>query len=138
MLLWKTAAVSAVVIATNVIGNYALSRGLREVGGIESWSPLPYIRAFANVWVALGVFFMLTWLISRLMLLSWADLSYVLPVTAFAYVLSAVAGAIYLNEHVSVLHWAGICVITVGTALVAITYPETSESPDHRHLRGLE
>ncbi len=124
-LIWKTAVISVVVIATNVIGNYALKRGLDNVGVVVSWSPIPYIRAFAHPWVALGVLFMLAWLITRLLLLSWADLSYVLPVTSFSYVLSAVAGAVYLHEKVTWLQWAGISAITIGTALVAFTYPAT-------------
>jgi drug/metabolite transporter (DMT)-like permease len=124
-LIWKTAVISIVVIATNVIGNYALKRGFGQVGVVETWSPLPYIRAFAHPWVAAGVVFMLAWLVSRLLLLSWADLSYVLPVTSFSYVLSAVAGALYLHEKVSWLQWTGISAITVGTAMVAFTFPET-------------
>ena len=124
-LVWKTAVISIVVIATNVIGNYALKRGLDQVGVVETWSPMPYIRAFSHPWVAVGVIFMLAWLLSRLLLLSWADLSYVLPVTSFSYVLSAVAGAIYLHEKVTLMQWAGISAITVGTAMVAFTFPET-------------
>ncbi len=139
-LIWKTAVISVVVIATNVIGNYALKRGLDNVGVVVSWSPIPYIRAFAHPWVALGVLFMLAWLITRLLLLSWADLSYVLPVTSFSYVLSAVAGAVYLHEKVTWLQWAGISAITIGTALVAFTYPETIvlAPPDTSELESNE
>ena len=127
---WKTAFFSIVVIASNVIGSYALTRGLRDVGVIESWSPLPYIRAFANPWVSVGVIFMIGWLVSRLALLSWADLSYVLPVTAFSYVLSAITGAVYFNERVNAVHWVGISLVTLGVALVAITPPETFEDDE--------
>jgi uncharacterized membrane protein len=123
----KTIVASVVVVATNVVGNYALSRGMHQVGEIESWSPMPYIHAFAHPWVAVGVVFMLAWLVSRLALLSWADLSYVVPVTSFSYVLSALAAQAYLGEHVKPLRWAGIAVITLGVALVALTYPETPE-----------
>ena len=126
-LIWKTAVISIVVIATNVLGNYALKRGLSEVGMIAGWSPMPYIRAFAHPWVDFGVVCMIAWLVSRLVLLSWADLSYVLPITSFAYVLSAVAGTVYLGEKVNWLQWAGIAAITIGTGLVAFTYPETTE-----------
>lgn len=38
-LVGKTSIVSSVFIGTNVIGNYALKRGLGEVGVVESWSP---------------------------------------------------------------------------------------------------
>lgn len=128
-LIGKTAVVSVVVIATNVVANYALNRGLRQIGIVESWSPVPYIEAFANPWVAVGVFFMAAWLTSRLSLLSWADLTYVLPVTSFSYVLSAIVGAVWVNEDVSALHWAGISIITIGILLVVLTYPKTSEGP---------
>lgn len=127
LLLWKTAIVSAIVVGTNVIGNYALTRGMREVGAITSWSPMPYIHAFSHPWVSVGVVFMIGWVVSRLALLSWADLSYVLPVTATSYALSAVAGAIYLREKVTDLQWTGIAVITLGALLVALTPPETFE-----------
>ena len=126
-LVWKTAIVSVVVIASNVFGSYCLTRGLRSVGVITSWSPLPYIYAFRNPWVSVGVVFMIAWLVSRLALLSWADLSYVLPVTAFSYVLTAIIGAVYFNERVTHLHWIGISLITLGVALVALTPPETLE-----------
>ena len=123
----KTLIASVVVVATNVVGNYALSRGMHEVGVLESWSPMPYIRAFVHPWVAIGVVFMVAWLASRLALLSWADLSYVVPVTSFSYVLSALVAEVWLGEHVQPLRWAGIAVITLGVALVALTYPETPE-----------
>jgi uncharacterized membrane protein len=124
-LIWKTIVVSLVVVLTNVAGNYALKVGLDEVGTVVSWSPVPYIRAFAHPWVAIGVTLMFAWMVSRLLLLSWADLSYVLPVTSFSYALSALAGALYLHEKVTLRQWSGIAAITIGTALVAFTFPET-------------
>ena len=125
----KTAVVSLVVIATNVFANYALTRGLRQVGVVESWSPWPYVEAFSKPWVAVGVIFMAVWLITRLALLSWADLTYVLPVNSFSYVLSAVVGAVYINEHVSALRWLAVSIITVGILLVLLTYPNTTRCP---------
>ncbi|HLZ40167.1 MAG TPA: DMT family transporter [Candidatus Sulfotelmatobacter sp.] len=125
-LLGKTAVVSVIVISTNVVGNYGLKRGLVNVGVVESWSPVPYIQSFVHPWIAIGVVFMVAWLTSRLALLSWADLSYVLPVTSFSYVLSAIVGAMYINERPSRLQWLGISIITVGTLLVVMTYPKTT------------
>ena len=127
---WKTAIVTAIVIVSNVVGNYAISLGMHQVGQLVTWSPWPYIQAFTNPWVTTGVLFMLLWLGSRLALLSWADLSYVLPVTSFSYVLSAALGRILLNESVSAVRWLGIVVLTVGVALVAITNPHTADADD--------
>ena len=59
-------------------------------------------------------------------LLSWADLSYVLPVTAIGYVLVALVGRALLNEQISAKRWAGILLIMAGVALVSIgTAPQT-------------
>ena len=52
-------------------------------------------------WVALGVLLLILWMLSRMALLSWADLSYVLPVTSIGYVLVALAGRVLLNEQIT-------------------------------------
>ena len=54
-------------------------------------TPLAYIAALFRPWVALGVLLLILWLLSRMTLLSWADLSYVLPVTSVGYVAAQVA-----------------------------------------------
>jgi uncharacterized membrane protein len=126
-LLIKTAMVACVVMGTNVFGNYALKLGLSNGAGVTaSWAPMQYIRALGHPWVIAGVALMLGWFLSRLVLLSWADLSYVLPVTAFSYVLSAMMGAFLLHEAVSHAHWAGICLITLGVGLTIFTRPGTT------------
>lgn len=129
-LIWKTVAVCIVLVCTNVMGNYALARGLRQVGTIDTWWPVPYFSAFLQLWVGLGVAFMLMWFVVRLALLSWADLSYIIVVTSFSYVLTAVAGVVGLNETVTWNQWLGVCVITLGVALVALTYPRTTEKTE--------
>ena len=77
----KTRTIIALLVASNVLGNFTLSRGLHEVGRLISFSPWPYIHAFVNPLVVLGVLLLIVWLISQLLLLSRVDLSYVLPVT---------------------------------------------------------
>jgi uncharacterized membrane protein len=54
-------------------------------------------------------------------LLSWADLSYVMPVTAIGYVVTAFAARIFLGENVSLARWIGIVLITAGVTLVGRT-----------------
>ena len=103
-----------------------LSVGMRQVGRTLSPSPIPYLAALLNPSVALGVCLLAIWLIANLSLLSWADLSYVLPVTAIAYVLSAVAGHFVLGERVSLVRWCGVLSITAGAILVGRTKPTTT------------
>jgi drug/metabolite transporter (DMT)-like permease len=66
----------------------------------------------------LGVSLLIVWLLSRMTLLSWADLSYVLPVTSVGYVLVAFAGRWLLDERITGTRWAGILLIVAGVALV--------------------
>ena len=66
-----------------------------------------------------GVALLIVWMLARMALLSWADLSYVLPVTSVGYVLVALAGGLLLNEQISLQRWAGIALIMGGVALVS-------------------
>ncbi len=123
-------ALAAIVIVLNVCGNSLLRVGMSSVGEIVSVSPFAYLRAFANPWVLAGIVLLLGWLIAQLSLLSWADLSYVLPVTSLSYVLISLVGAYILHERMSLFHWAGVALILVGVTAVGKTRPMTSHSAD--------
>ena len=76
-----------------------MKRGLPESAQLST--PLEYIGALFQPWVALGVVLLILWQLSRMALLSWADLSYVLPVTSVGYVLVALIGKVMLNEAIT-------------------------------------
>lgn len=122
----KTRIFTAIVVLTNVLGNSLLSRGMQSVGVLLSLSPVPYVRALFNPWVAAGVSLLIVWLLSHMALLSWADLSYVLPVTSIAYVLIPLVGRFFLHEQVSLIRWGGIALIVLGVMLVGRTAPRTT------------
>ena len=124
--LLKTRELVFIVIVTQVIGNVALSRGMHEIGSLLSFSPLPYLHALLNPWVAGGVVILALWMLSNLTLLSRADLSYVLPVTAVSYVLIAMVGEFLLHERVDIFRWTGIVMIVLGVMLVGRTPTRTT------------
>jgi uncharacterized membrane protein len=121
----KTRLFLVIVILSNVLGNAFLGIGMRRVGELVTVSPLAYISALFEPCVALGVCLLIVWMLSNMALLSWADLSYVLPVTAIGYVLVAVAGVTLLGEGITAARWTGIALITVGVALVGRTPAST-------------
>jgi drug/metabolite transporter (DMT)-like permease len=122
----KTGTVIVLLVVSNVLGNFSLSRGMHEVGRLVSVSPWRYIQALFHPMVATGVLLLIVWLISQLSLLSRVDLSYVLPITSVSYVLTALMGEFLLHERVSALHWVGIGFISLGVGLVARTVPCTA------------
>ena len=111
----KTWIFAIVVVFSNVFGNFFLKLGMPPALS----TPLDYITVLFHPWVALGVLLLIVWLMSRMALLSWADLSYVLPVTSVGYVLVAVAGKVLLNEQITMKRWTGIGLIVAGVALVS-------------------
>jgi uncharacterized membrane protein len=113
----KARLLTLVVIFSNVSGNLALSAGMR--GASNS------VRAFFSPLVLFGVSLLILWLVSRMTLMSWADLSYILPITSIGYVLSAIAGKVILGEQISAPRWTGILLITAGMALVSTTAHKT-------------
>jgi drug/metabolite transporter (DMT)-like permease len=120
----KTRVLSAIVVVTNVLGNASLARGLKQAGSL-ALSPLLYLEVLFRPWVLLGIALLILWLLTRMTLLSWADLSYVLPVTSAGYVLTALAGRWFFGEHVTWQRWLGTLLITGGIALVGGTRPGT-------------
>jgi drug/metabolite transporter (DMT)-like permease len=122
----KTRFFTALVVVSNVAGNSALTHGMTQLGDI-GYAPAALIGALFHPWVALGVALLILWTLSHMALLSWADLSYVLPVTALGYILSALSGQFVLGEPVGVTRWVGILLITAGVTLVGLTAPSTTD-----------
>ncbi len=124
----KTWICAAVVVLSNVFGNFFLKKGMPP----ELPTPWSYITVLFQPWVALGVLLLILWMMSRMTLLSWADLSYVLPVTAIGYVLVALVGHFFLAEQIPAKRWAGIVLIVAGVAFVSLGTPPRTHIPESR------
>jgi drug/metabolite transporter (DMT)-like permease len=118
---FKTWTCAILVVFANVFGNFFLKLGMPA----ELSTPLDYITVLFRPTVALGVALLIVWMLSRMALLSWADLSYVLPVTSIGYVLVAIVGHVLLNEQITGRRWSGIFLIMAGVALVSGGAPQT-------------
>lgn len=123
----KSILFALIAICANTFGNLLLTTGMHQVGPTISVSPLTYIHVLRNPWVLSGIVLLAVWLLANLSLLSWADLSYVLPITAGGYALAAILGWLLLGEIVTIVHWTGIGLITCGAVLVSRTPPHTTE-----------
>ena len=128
---WKTRLFTAIVVATNVFGNFALSWGMKHGAEIDG-TPMSFVRVVFNPFVLIGILFLAGWVLSRMALLSWADLSYVIPVTSIGFVLNAIMGAVFLNEQISAMRWMGTLCIVGGTVLVGLTQVSTTSKSEQK------
>ena len=126
----KTRVLLAVVIVSNALGNVSLGYGMREIGDISSYSPVDLvvsgIAGLSNPWVFAGVFLLCVFFAAHTVLLSWADLSYVLLVTSLGYVLVAIMSAVILAEPITLARWTGTLLIAFGVGVVGSTPVSTS------------
>jgi len=77
------------------------------------------IGAVFTPWIAAGIALLIGFFASYLTALSWADLTFVLPATAFGNVIVALLSRFWLHESISATRWAGILLITIGVGFVA-------------------
>jgi drug/metabolite transporter (DMT)-like permease len=114
------------------LGDTCLSRGMTALPAITLTHPLSLIAAVFTPWIALGIVLLIGFFASYLTALSWADLTFVLPATAFGNVIVALLSRFWLNEPISLERWAGITLITVGVSFVA-QGPSLTERPAMSH-----
>ena len=123
----KTYALLASMVFFSSLGNVLLGRGMKEIGEIRDFSApalaAVFVKTFTNGSIWLGIFSLLIFFVSYLLLLSWADFSYVQPASAIGYALVAVLGYFMLGEIISATRWTGVLLICAGVALVGITDP---------------
>jgi drug/metabolite transporter (DMT)-like permease len=103
------------------VGNLSLAWGMKHFAKVLAVNPLPYVQAMLSPFVALGIVTLILAQLTRMALLSLADLSFVLPATASGYIFSAMLGRVFLSEHVSSGQWLGTLLIAAGIALVGTT-----------------
>ena len=107
------------VVIFGSCGDVCLGRGMRDFGAVTSSNWRLLLTVLVNPWVILGICLLVLFFCSYLTALSWADLTYVLPATALSYVLMALLARVFLHENVTLGHWVGIGLITLGVGFVA-------------------
>jgi drug/metabolite transporter (DMT)-like permease len=110
------------------LGDTCLSRGMTGMQSIALNHPATLIAAVFTPWIAVGIALLIGFFASYLTALSWADLTFVLPATAFGNVIVALLSRFWLHEAISPERWAGIVLITLGVGFVA-KGPSLTERP---------
>lgn len=130
----KTLFVLFIAICAQTLGDVCLTKGMRSVGEVDTIDPVQLfhigVQVFSNPLIWGGIFILSIFFGLYLVALSWADLSFVLPVTAFGYVLNAFMSWKLLGEHVSIVRWIGTLIICVGVAVVSNTEQRTTRQDE--------
>jgi len=113
------------------LGNVLLSKGMKAIGSAKNWAPADVfailVKILTSGYIWLGIACLLAFFVAYMLVLTWADYSYVQPASAFSYAVVAVLSYFLLGEVVPPLRWAGIAVICVGVFVVGHTPPRTTE-----------
>ncbi len=120
----KTFIVIFLAALSAAIGEALLSYGMRRYGQMNltessQWFVLIF-SVVRNPYIFMGVVFLGIFFFLYLASLSWADLSFVMPLTAMSYFFATLLAKFFLKEEVSWFRWAGTIVIIAGIALVAL------------------
>lgn len=107
------------VMLTASVGDTLLSHGMAQIGPVSTHHLGMLLVALKNPWVIGGILLLIGFFASYLTALSWADLTFVLPSTAFGYIVVALLAHYWQHEHISASRWAGIILIVCGVGFVA-------------------
>jgi drug/metabolite transporter (DMT)-like permease len=115
----------AVVVVGGTAGELSVTRTMKGIGEVHSFAPANLLRvigrAFRSAWMWLGLFLMAVSFFALLMLLSWENVSFVVPLTALSYVLGAFGGKFLLGERIETRRWVGVALVCVGVLLVCVS-----------------
>lgn len=112
------------IVVFGTVGEIFVSRAMKQNGEVKNFRPFALIavilRALRVKWMWLGVAMMAVAFFSLLAVFSFANVSFVVPVSALSYVVGAAGGRFFLGERVNLQRWIGILLVGAGVTLVLI------------------
>ena len=127
----KTYVLLVLMILLGSVGNTILDKGMKSLGPIDFSSRFAVwqgvFHTFTNGTIWLGICCMLLFMVCHMLVLSWADYSFVMLFSAITYALVPLLGYIWLGEYVPITRRIGIVLIVFGVFLVSRTPPRTTE-----------
>ena len=113
-----------VIVVAGTGGELCVARAMRSVGEVTDFRPAALARVFGRAargrWMWAGIALMAFAFFSLLAMLSFENVSFVVPVTALSYVAGAAGGALFLGERVGAQRTLGVILVCIGVTLVWI------------------
>jgi drug/metabolite transporter (DMT)-like permease len=127
----KTGILIMIMVSVAPLGDMFLGKGMKQIGPMPDGAPARlfdfFVRTFTSETVWLGISLLLAFFVAYLLVLSWADYSYVLPASSISTLVVALLARFVLHETVRPLRWAGVAMICLGVFVVGHTHPKTTE-----------
>jgi drug/metabolite transporter (DMT)-like permease len=128
----KTAIVLTIMVLAGAFGDVLVSKGMKQVGEINSAQPgvllRAGLRAAHNPFVVGGVLGLAVYFFSFSIVLSWEDVSLVVPISALSFLITTFVAQRSLGEHVTPQRWCGTILIVLGVILVARSHDSASRA----------
>lgn len=119
----KTALLLASLIVCSSLGEVLSAKGMQQVGAV-SLRPRALLRALGrmlrNAYLFVGVVFLAVSFFSFISLLSYADLSFVVPLTAISYVTNTLGAKFFLGERIEPQRWLGTLLVMTGVVIISL------------------
>lgn len=131
----KTLAFVVLMVCCSASGDLLFKKGMNAIGAVHLDRhdlAAAFLRTITSGTIWAGIGCVTGGFVLYMMLLSWADYSYVLPGNSLGYAVVALLGVTLLGEHVTLMRWTGVALICSGVALVGQTEPRTTK----KHIVG--
>jgi ceramide glucosyltransferase len=120
----KTFLLLSSLIAFSSLGEILAAKGMKQVGQV-SFRPRALLgaiwRMIRNPYLIAGVSSLALSFFSFISLLSYADLSFVLPLTSVGYITNTLGAHFFLKERVSRERWLGTLLVAGGVSIVSLS-----------------
>jgi drug/metabolite transporter (DMT)-like permease len=126
----KTYLLICLMVIFGPLGNVLLGKGMKRIGLATLRTPAEAIdllvRVLSSGTIWLGIGSLITFFVAYMLVLSWADYSYVQPASSVAYGMVALLAHFLLREAITPMRWAGVAIICLGVLIVGHTPPRTT------------
>jgi len=110
------------IVVAGTGGELCVSRAMKSMGEVHDFRPHALLRfvlqALRLPWMWMGVALMSLGFFSLLAILSFREVSFVVPVSALSYAAGAFGAKAFLGERITRHRWLGIAIVTLGVTLV--------------------
>ncbi len=113
----RTYGVLALATLVQAVGNVCLSKGMKGVSSGSSISAI-FSQAALSPTIWIGTALLLLFFLLFATVLSYADLSFVVPALSVEVVVNVAFASYFLNESVSSVRWLGTLLVSFGVILV--------------------